>query len=119
MQPFVVQPWPSPTPGPTRLRLQCRGELDLAVRDQLDRACEEIVSRGCSDLLIDLSPATLVDCGTVRRLERLAATVRDRGGLVAAYCPDRFLRTVLDVVGFTESVWVVSHWSALPRLTAA
>ncbi|MFP5326940.1 MAG: STAS domain-containing protein [Acidimicrobiia bacterium] len=61
-----------------QLRVNLRGELDIATAPQLDAVTERLGSRGPS-LVVDLSALLFLDVGGARALTELAAKVQAAG----------------------------------------
>ena len=87
--------------------LTLSGELDLASRDLLEAACREAARSSRRRLVVDMSGATFVDCGSLALLRTTLARAAPRLGAVPVVARHRLVRRVMDLTGFAAAHVVV------------
>jgi len=86
---------------PSRL-LRASGEIDFAVCGRLRAALARLVEEGATRLVVDLSPATLLDAAAVGVLVETANLLEERGGELRAVGSDGLVREVLEIGGLAK-----------------
>jgi anti-anti-sigma factor len=79
-----------------------RGEIDLSTRDRMDDLLAEALSGTEGRVVLDIGQLRFVDAHTLRRWERAAVELHDRGAELVLRNASTLIRRLIDVTGLDE-----------------